>query len=62
MKTYSEKHMHMVQFEFGKKLFALPGKPINPLEGSKKTSKEDEDKSSKMEIKSGGSNELPFAI
>lgn len=39
-----------------------PGRFINPREGSKKTSREDDAKSSKMDTKSGGSNGLPFAI
>lgn len=39
-----------------------PGKFINPRDGSKKTSREEEAKSSKIETKSGGSKELPLAI
>lgn len=39
-----------------------PGRFINPREGSKKTSREDEAKSSNIETKPGGSNGLPFAI
>lgn len=39
-----------------------PGRFFNPREGSKKTSREDEAKSSKIDTKSGGSNGLPFAI
>ena len=39
-----------------------PGRLIKPLDGSKKTSREDEAESSKMEAKAGGSNGLPFAM
>lgn len=39
-----------------------PGRFINPWEGSKKTSKEDEAKSSKIEEKAGGSSGLPLAM
>ncbi len=39
-----------------------PGRFINPREGSKKTSREDEAKSSNIDTNSGGSNGLPFAI
>lgn len=39
-----------------------PGRFIVPRDGSKKTSREDEAKSSKRETKSGGSKGLPLAI
>lgn len=39
-----------------------PGRLGKPLEGSKKTSREDDARSSNIEVKDGGSNGLPFAI
>lgn len=39
-----------------------PGRFANPRDGSKKTSRDDEAKSSKIETKSGGSKGLPLAI
>lgn len=39
-----------------------PGRFVNPREGSKKTSREDEAKSSKIEVKAGGSSGLPLAM
>jgi hypothetical protein len=39
-----------------------PGRFANPCDGSKKTSRDDEARSSKIETKSGGSKGLPLAI
>lgn len=39
-----------------------PGRLSMPLEGSKKTSSEDEARSSNIDAKAGGSSGLPFAI
>jgi hypothetical protein len=39
-----------------------PGRFGNPRDGSKKTSRDDEARSSKIETKSGGSKGLPLAI
>lgn len=39
-----------------------PGRLIEPLDGSKKTSRDDEAVSSNIEAKAGGSSGLPFAM
>jgi len=39
-----------------------PGRLIEPSEGSKNTSREDEAVSSNIEAKAGGNNGLPFAM
>lgn len=39
-----------------------PGRLIDPLEGSKKTSREEEARSSNTDANAGGSSGLPFAI
>lgn len=39
-----------------------PGKFANPRDGSKKTSRDDEARSSKIETNSGGRRVLPLAI
>lgn len=39
-----------------------PGRLTKPLEGSKKTSRDDDAESSKIDAKAGGSNGLPFAM
>lgn len=39
-----------------------PGRLGKPLEGSKKTSRDDEARSSNIEANAGGSNRLPCAI
>lgn len=39
-----------------------PGTFTRPREGSKKASREEDEKSSNMDAKAGGSNGLPFAM
>lgn len=63
---YSSKIMHQAVSNGFRSFKGIPtvspGRLRSPLEGSKKTSRDDEARSSKIEAKAGGSKGLPFAM